>query len=198
MTYKKGEKPPIHKPNCKCFRCTGISWNKGKKCKSSHRKGVTLEQEYGIEKANEIKRKMRLYVVSDETKEKIRQANFNRSPETLEKIRLARSKQVFPVRDSSIEVKIQEYLKLLGVDFFTHQYMKIKHGYLCDFFIPSLNLIIETDGDYWHKYPVGRDIDKVRTKELIEKGFKVLRLWENEIVKMDLQELKEKINRYGT
>ena len=75
--------------------------------------------------------------------------------------------------------------------------MKIKHGYLCDFFIPSLNLIIETDGDYWHKYPIGRDIDKVRTKELIEKGFKVLRLWENEIVKMDLKELKEKLNRYG-
>ncbi|GAG67123.1 unnamed protein product [marine sediment metagenome] len=41
-----------------------------------------------------------------------------------------------------------------------------------------MNLVIECDGDYWHKYPVGRDIDHIRTKELIQKGFKVLRLWE--------------------
>jgi very-short-patch-repair endonuclease len=44
-----------------------------------------------------------------------------------------------------------------------------------------MNLIIECDGNYWHKYPIGRDIDKIRTKELIEKGFNVLRLWESEI-----------------
>ena len=105
-----------------------------------------------------------------------------------------RAKQVFPLKDSSIEVKIQNFLKQLGIEFFTHQYIKIEHGYQCDILIPSMNLVIECDGDYWHKYPVGRDIDHIRTKELIQKGFKVLRLWEFEIKEMDINNFKNKIN----
>ena len=34
----------------------------------------------------------------------------------------------------------------------------------------------------------------IRTKELIEKGFKVLRLWESEIKTMNLDKFKTKIN----
>ena len=103
----------------------------------------------------------------------------------------ARAKKILPLKDTSIEIKIQNYLKELGIPFFTHQYMKeIEHGYQCDILIPSLNLVIETDGDYWHKYPIGRNIDKIRTDELIEKGFKVLRLWECEIKKLGLDEFE--------
>jgi len=105
-----------------------------------------------------------------------------------------RAKQVFPVKDSSIEVKIQNFLKQLGIEFFTHQYMKeIEHGYQCDILIPSMNLVIECDGDYWHKYPTGREIDHIRTSELLEKGFKVLRLWECEIRVMDINKFKESL-----
>lgn len=64
-------------------------------------------------------------------------------------------------------------------------------AYQCDIFIPSLNLIIEADGDYWHNFPFGREIDRVRTKELEEKGFRVIRLWENEIKQMDLLTFQE-------
>ena len=64
--------------------------------------------------------------------------------------------------------------------------MKIEHGYQCDVLIPSMNLVIECDGDNWHKYPTGTDIDHIRTKELIKKGFKVLRLWEFEINEMTI------------
>ena len=80
------------------------------------------------------------------------------------------------------------------MEFYTHKYMKIKHGYLCDILIPHLNLVIECDGDYWHKYPIGNDIDHVRTKELLEKGFKVLRLWELEINKMSVEQFKNKLD----
>ena len=101
-------------------------------------------------------------------------------------------------KDSSIEVKIQEFLKEMGTEFFTHKYMKeIEHGYQCDVLIPSMNLVIECDGDYWHKYPVGREIDHIRTKELLEKGFKVLRLWEREIRVMSINEFKERLKWYG-
>ena len=104
-----------------------------------------------------------------------------------------RKYQVLPKKDTKIEVKIQNFLKELGISFFTHQYMKIEHGYQCDILIPYLNLVIECDGDYWHKYPIGRDIDHIRTNELIKKGFKVLRIWEFEIKKMNIDTFKEKI-----
>ena len=106
-----------------------------------------------------------------------------------------RKGRVIPVKDTSIEIKIQNFLKELGIEFFTHQYMKeIEHGYQCDILIPSINLVIECDGVYWHKYPIGREIDHIRTKELIEKGFKVLRLWENDIKVMDLNEFKSRLS----
>ena len=106
-----------------------------------------------------------------------------------------RAKQIFPMRDSNIEVKIQNFLKELGIEFFTHQYMKeIEHGYQCDILIPSMNLVIECDGDYWHKYPIGIKMDYIHTKELIEKGFKVLRLWEHEIRIMNIENFTNKLN----
>ena len=103
-----------------------------------------------------------------------------------------RAKQICPLKDTSIEVKIQNFLKQLGIEFFTHQYMKeIEHAYQCDILIPSMNMVIECDGDYWHKYPVGNEVDHIRTCELLDKGFKVLRLWEHEIKVMDLNNFRE-------
>jgi very-short-patch-repair endonuclease len=101
---------------------------------------------------------------------------------------------IMPKRDTYIEVKIQNYLKLLNIEFFTHQYIKeIEHGYQCDILVPSMNLIIECDGDYWHNYPNGKELDHIRTKELLEKGFKVIRLWENEIRYLNLEDFKAKL-----
>lgn len=113
---------------------------------------------------------------------------------TKNKIKEARAKQILPLKDTSIEIKIQNFLKQLGISFFTHQYIKeIKHGYQCDILIPSMDLVIECDGNYWHNYPIGKDIDSIRTKELIVEGFKVLRLWEFEIKDMNLNKFKEKL-----
>ncbi len=110
----------------------------------------------------------------------------------------SRAKLIIPRKDTSIEVKIQNFLKQLGIEFFTHQYIKkIEHGYQCDILIPLMNLVIECDGDYWHKYPIGNEIDHIRTKELIEKGFNVLRLWEFEIKIMELNDFKSKLKDYG-
>jgi len=85
------------------------------------------------------------------------------------------------------------------------KYIKeIKHAYQCDIFVPSMKLIIEIDGDYWHgninnsrfkilnKHQIkAKEKDNIRTKELIEKGFKVLRLWESDIEKMNLKNFVE-------
>lgn len=135
-------------------------------------------------------------IFTEEHKKKIGESQIGKiiSEETKKKISIARRKQVFPLKDTKIEIKIQNFLKKLGIEFFTHKYIKIEHGYQCDILIPSMNLVIECDGDYWHKYPIGNDIDHIRTKELIEKGFKVLRLWEFEIKPMRINKFKEIIN----
>jgi len=132
-----------------------------------------------------------------------------KSEETKHKIKLARRNQVFPIKDTKIEIKIQNYLKQLDIEFYTHQYRtEIKHGYQSDIFIPiqkgiSQNIIIECDGDYWHgnplKFPVPNEWqikqiekDKIRTEELKEQGFRVIRIWENDINNMSLDIFKNK------
>jgi len=137
------------------------------------------------------------YRHSEETKRKISEKAKGHivTFDTKKKIKEARARQILPIINTKIEVKIQNFLKQSGITFFTHQYIKeIEHGYQCDILIPSMNLIIECDGNYWHKYPIGKDIDHIRTKELIENGFKVLRLWEHEINRMTFDEFQNKLN----
>ncbi|RJQ26408.1 hypothetical protein C4577_03590 [Candidatus Parcubacteria bacterium] len=74
--------------------------------------------------------------------------------------------------------------------------------YFYDFYIPSLNLILEFNGDYWHanpnKYKSGTLIkfmnqdsvlvdevwerDSIKTKTALDNGFKIVVLWENEFM----------------
>ena len=119
--------------------------------------------------------------------------------EAIKKIRERRAKQIFPIKDTSIEVKIQDFLKQLNIEFFTHQYIKeIEHSYQCDILIPIQNginqkTIIECFGNYWHKFPIGRKVDIQRCSELREKGWRVLTFWESEIKPMQLDNLQEKL-----
>lgn len=138
------------------------------------------------------------------------QGTLHHTEEAKLKIKESRAKQIFPIKDSLPEIKLQNFLKQLNIEFSLHKYMKgIKHGYQCDIFIPSMNLVIECDGDYWHgntnnprfkilnKYQLKvKETDNLRTKELQEKGFNVLRLWESEIEKMNLNDFIEKIKSF--
>jgi len=160
---------------------------------SNSEKGKKLTKEH-IEKMRQANLGKKL---SKETIQKIIQSRkingkLWHSKETIEKMKEARKNQKNTFT-SSIEVKIQKFLKQLGIEYFTHQYMKIEHGYQCDILIPSLNLVIECDGDYWHKYPIGRKIDLQRTQELLDKGFRVLRLWEHEIKVMNISKFKDRL-----
>lgn len=166
--FVKGMKPwhtgtkGIFKATNGCFKKGNIPWNKDTiGLQTSNKKGKNFEEIYG-----------------DRT-EKIKSL-----------IKIGRAKQITPIKDTKIEIKIQNFLKQLGIEFFTHHHMNIKHSYQCDILIPSMNLVVECDGTYWHRYPIGRDIDHIRTSELIGKGFRVLRLWEFEINKMTIDKFK--------
>ncbi len=120
------------------------------------------------------------------------------SEETKQKIRLARLNQITPVKDTKIEIKIRTFLEQLNMSYKKHLPIRdIKHFYPCDIYISEYNLIIECDGNYWHKYPDGTEIDYIRTKELQEQGYKVLRLWESDINKMDIKIFIDILKNYG-
>lgn len=182
------------------FKKGSTPWNKGKKKEINIKIIKKLyfndkQSTYDISKMFNVSQK----TIENRLKEngiKLRDKSIKTNL-VINKIKIARTKQITPIKDTSIEIKIQNYLKQLNISFFTHQYIKdIKHGYQCDILIPSINLIIECDGNYWHKYPIGKDIDHIRTKELFEKGFKVLRLWESEIKVMTINEFNNKIMEY--
>ena len=129
------------------------------------------------------------------------------SEETLEKIRKARSKQVFPRHDSDAEKKLQNLCKIAQIQFVKHKNINLGfQRHQVDLFIEP-NICLEADGDFWHANPNpwinkgswiagfkadDRIIGKVYAKDkwasdkkitlaLEEMGFKVLRFWGTEL-----------------
>lgn len=208
----KSEEHKRKMPKFKKGNKINLGRKKGKQSEEIIRKRV--ESRKGYVHSEETRRKIsesnKGRVMSKEAIEKIRKTvinNYEKYPEIKEKIKKARAKQIFPVKDSSIELKIQGLLSLLHVEFFTHKYIsEITHSYQCDILIPEQRgiiqkTIIECDGCYWHGCPVCNlnktdkineriELDKSRTKELLEKGFKVIRLWEHDIKKMKVNDLR--------
>lgn len=132
------------------------------------------------------------------------------SEEHKQKLKDSRAKQKIPLKDTKIEVKIQKFLKQLGIEHITHFYIKdIENKYRCDILIPLQNgisqkTIIECDGDYFHSNPllfpnptewqkIKIDRDSKRNQQLLEKGYRVIRLWESDIKIMKLNEFEEKV-----
>lgn len=118
-------------------------------------------------------------------------------PDVREKMKIHRLNQVFPKKDSKPEKKLQAFLTELKIKFVKHQIIPIAHKYQCDLLIPSMNTVIECDGNYFHNYPYGNEKDHIRTKELREAGYKVIRLWGEDINRMSIDEFKNLVLSVG-
>jgi very-short-patch-repair endonuclease len=104
---------------------------------------------------------------------------------------LARNrKEILKGNPSKLEFTFADILTGLGIEF-THQYEV--EGFDYDFYIPSRNLLIEVDGDYWHGNPEkfselnnmqrkNKGLDKLKTKHAADRNFQLLRFWETDIV----------------
>lgn len=90
---------------------------------------------------------------------------------------------------TSIENKLYKELKRRGLLFETQKL--INGRFLVDAYIPSLNLVIEADGDYWHNLERVQKKDKAENAYLTKCGYKLLRLPEHEI---NDGSFKEKLN----
>lgn len=115
---------------------------------------------------------------------------LNRDKEYFRKMgNLGVLKQSRSKEPTGIEKKLYQELKSRGLLF---EEQKLINGrFLVDAYIPSLNLIIEADGDYWHKLDRVQKKDKAENAYLTECGYNLLRLSEHEI---NDGSFKEKIN----
>ena len=107
---------------------------------------------------------------------------------------------------SKLEKIFSNILDLLGIKYKTFFYAKdIKAFY--DFYIPEYNTIIEVDGDFWHCNPVkfpepqyeSQKKNLIRDKEknewAINNGYKIIRIWENDI-NNNIQQVKQILLNY--
>jgi len=102
---------------------------------------------------------------------------------------MRRNKRRSKFRATSIERKVAEWLGDNNI-YYRTQY-RVDH-FSVDFFIPSVNLVIQTDGCYWHFNPCDCNVGKMPSGKqqtqllrdqacngvLLSRGLKVLRLWE--------------------
>lgn len=103
----------------------------------------------------------------------------------------------FPKTNTSIEVILQNGLKSHKITFETDK--PLLNITRADIYILP-NICVFADGDHWHNYPVGREIDRRQTKTLVENGFVVLRFWERDIHKDPegcIQKILDEIDKNG-
>lgn len=92
-------------------------------------------------------------------------------------------------KPTSPEILFAQILKELKIEYRTQE---IVGGKIFDFYIPSKNMLVETDGCYWHAKDVEtKDMSKMqkktvnndKKKDVIAKGFGYLieRVWEDDL-----------------
>ncbi|MEO8678145.1 MAG: DUF559 domain-containing protein [Vicinamibacterales bacterium] len=79
---------------------------------------------------------------------------------------------------SSLEVTVARLLDALQIEY-TAQYPIGK--FIVDFYIPSRQIVLECDGEYWHSLPSAIEKDRRRDAWMIRNGYTVCRLPEREI-----------------
>jgi len=176
-SFKKGER----KSRKTEFKKGLIPHNKGKKGVTEETsKNMSIAQKKRIENGYEVWNKGKTGVYSENT---------------LDKIRKARLKQIFPIKDTKIEKILQKGLRKKEIRFKKHIPIKGQP----DIFIEP-NICIFADGDYWHGNPVmfnpnneitssgGRkkvweiwQKDEKVNQLLASQGYKILRFWESEL-----------------
>jgi very-short-patch-repair endonuclease len=80
---------------------------------------------------------------------------------------------------NKLEMAGQKILKDIGVNF--QEQVLMFNKFLVDVLIPSKNVIIQWDGEYWHTKPKRVLLDKSQDAYLKKCGYKVLRITDQEI-----------------
>ena len=88
--------------------------------------------------------------------------------------------------------ELELYNKLSGIfENVEHQFTVKNYHRVYDIYIPKLNLIVEYDGDYWHKDSLEKDLRD--TNKAIKRGHKIFRYWESTVKEQGLDKIVEDI-----
>lgn len=110
--------------------------------------------------------------------------------EAMRKGSLLGAKTLSERKITSIEKKVYEELKRRDLLFETQKL--INGRFLVDAYIPSLNLVIEADGDYWHNLDRIKKKDKAENAYLTKCGFNLVR-WREADINTDVKSLFNQI-----
>ena len=80
---------------------------------------------------------------------------------------------------TGLERTVKAFLDMQGADYIA-QY-PLRTGYIADFAIPSLKIIIEVDGKRWHSSKKQRKKDRFRDYMLKREGWSTIRIKEDEL-----------------
>ncbi len=117
--------------------------------------------------------------MSKESRQKMRLAKLGTKQSEETKLKRKKSMIKFYKNNlTSIEIKLYNELKRRNIDFVDQH---IIHGFIVDVYIPSLKLVIEADGDYWHSRENMKKRDKIKDAVLAKYNYKILRISETNI-----------------
>jgi very-short-patch-repair endonuclease len=80
---------------------------------------------------------------------------------------------------TSIEIKMANELNARRIEYI-EQY-NLGNKFALDFLLPEYGIVIECDGDYWHRLPKNMARDKSKNAYVKACGFSLYRFWESEI-----------------
>ncbi len=98
---------------------------------------------------------------------------------TIDAIRAARMKQTFPTKMTKIERLLRDAMRDAGISFEMHRTMFGR--WQPDFVMACHMLIVQADGDYWHRLPKAIANDAAFGAVAKSEGWIVLRFWESRI-----------------
>jgi very-short-patch-repair endonuclease len=200
---KQGDNNPAKRPEVR--KKISIA-KKGKKLSEEHKKKISIgnmgnklssEHKLRISKAQKGRKHTKEHIEkcresrkgfkhSEETKEKMRKHHpWNKgkvgvyTEEQIKVLRTKRLEQKNVMIDTSIELKVKEQLEKENIDF-VHPF-NLGNRFQCDFYLPSLNLIIECDGDYWHSREDMKRRDRAKDAYAKKCGYRLVRIKEHEI-----------------
>ncbi len=185
--------------------------DQAKKKISDKLKGITLEDRFGKEKAQEIKNRKNNSVKESKRKlmnDPIRKEIFINKMKLAAKNRIKRWKEINykGANISKPEQKFEELLKMHDILFYSQFYIEYKDTYRkFDFLLLDYKILVEIDGTYWHgrkkEFPIlnesqiaNRKNDIIKNKLAKKNNFKLIRIWDDELDK-GINKILEIINK---
>jgi len=143
-----------------------------------------LELKYGVSYPT-IRKWFEKHSIPLRTRAEQIQLNFKKRPCIIDKLVEAgykRGSMTGPFYDTNIEVMFMKWSDEKSLAYI-QQYQINKKGHPYDFYIPSMNLLVEVDGLYWHSSNTAKARDAKHSEKAVEEGYNIIRFNDHEILK---------------